>query len=50
MQQVWNKKMDDFFFKNNFTQFQFAYSVHIKSKGIMKVVFLALYVDDLLIF
>ncbi len=31
-------------------RFQFDYSVHIMSKGIMKVVFLALYLDNLLIF
>jgi len=50
MQQVWNKKMDEFLKRNNFTQSQSDYSVHIKLKGKMKVVFLALYLDNLLIF
>ncbi len=31
-------------------RFQYDYSVHIKSKAKMKVVFLALYLDNLLIF
>ncbi len=42
--------MDDFLKKNNFFLSSFDYNVYIKSKGTMEVMFLALYVDDLLIF
>jgi hypothetical protein len=42
--------MDDFLKKNNFVWSSSDYNVYIKSKGTMEVMFLALYVDVLLIF